>query len=313
MAIQETSTPIFPIKRVLISGANSYIGQSFEKWVKKQHPDCFEIDTLDMLDPNWKHFDFSKYDSVFHVAGIAHADIGHVTEERKQLYYTVNSELAKETCKLSKKAGVKQFVFMSSIIIYGESAGIGKSRIIDSSTIPTPANFYGDSKWQGDRGVRAEASEGFNVAVVRPPMIYGKGSKGNYPTLSKLAQKLPVFPSVKNERSMLHIDNLCEFLYQLMVKGIGGIFFPQNAERVGTSEMVKLIANEHSKKVLITPLFNWAVWLFSFLPGKPRQLVNKAFGSLSYEPSMSVFEDTHYQIRTFEESIRLTEGVDAAK
>lgn len=68
-----------------------------------------------------------------------------------------------------------------------------------------------------DVGVRCLADEAFRVIVLRPPMIYGKGSKGNYPTLAKLAKKLPVFPNIDNQRSMLHIENFCEFLCQIML------------------------------------------------------------------------------------------------
>lgn len=310
MPTQATATQLPPPRRILITGANSYIGQSFEAWATKQHPRQFLIDTLDMQDPNWRQHKFDTYDTVFHVAGIAHADIGHVTEERKNQYYKVNADLAKETAQIAKAAQVKQFVFMSSIIIYGEAAGINQKRVITRDTIPTPANFYGDSKWQGDQAVQAEETPTFKTAIIRPPMIYGKNSKGNYPTLSKLAQKLPLFPSITNERSMLHIDNLCEFLSLLMMSGEGGIFFPQNRELVGTKEMVQLIAHEHGKTIHLTPLFNWAVKLLAFLPGKPKQLINKAFGNLSYDLNMSksVFGD--YQIRNLAESIHLTEGIN---
>lgn len=295
-------------KRVLITGANSFIGRSFENWASNRYPGVFRINTLDMLDEEWRKHDFSDYDCVFHVAGIAHADIGKVSEERKQLYFQVNCDLARETAQLAKSKGVKQFIFMSSIIIYGEAAGPGHTRLITDKTLPKPANFYGDSKWQGDQAVRHEASDTFRVAVVRPPMIYGRGSKGNYPALSKFARKLPLFPSIKNERSMLHIDNLCEFLCLLMSSGQGGIYFPQNKEYVSTKEMVKLIAHEHGKTIRITPLFNWAIHLASHIPGKLRNLIRKAFGNLVYAAEISQYAFGDYQIRTLEESIKETEG-----
>lgn len=296
------------MKKVLITGANSYIGTSFEKWVQEQHPDEFQIDTVDMIGESWREKSFEGYDAVFHVAGIAHADVGKVSEETKKFYYKVNRDLAIETAKKAKQASVNQFVLMSSMIIYGESAGLGKKKVINKMTEPQPANFYGDSKWQADKGVRKLESKEFHVAVVRPPMIYGKGSKGNYPLLSKFAKKLPIFPDIQNERSMLHIDNLCEFLSLLFLNGEGGIYFPQNKEYVQTSKLVKEIAKASNHKIRIARVFNPFVWIASKIPGKISGLVNKAFGNMVYEKNMSMCFDGRYQIKSLKESIKMTEG-----
>lgn len=227
-------------KNVLITGADSYIGESFQSYAKIHYPNL-SINTIDMTDSSWRKCDFSSYDAVFHVAGIAHADIGSAGDEEKARYYAVNTDLAIETAETAQKSGVKQFIFMSSIIVYGDSAPYGKKKVIDETTVPSPANFYGDSKWRADKGVRALEGENFQVAVLRPPMIYGRGSKGNYPILAKLARIAPVFPDVKNERSMLYIDNLCEFVSLLVLSGKGGVYFPQNHEYSNTSKLVKMI------------------------------------------------------------------------
>ncbi len=295
-------------RRILITGAGSYIGESFEAYAKKHYGSNLLINTADMLDSNWRQTDFGSYDAVFHVAGIAHADIGHVDEETKKKYYAVNTDLAIEVSKIAKAAGVKQFVLMSSMIIYGESAPYGKEKMIDEHTLPAPANFYGDSKWQADKGVRKLADESFHVAVLRPPMIYGPGSKGNYPVLSKLAKRLPVFPDVNNQRSMLYIDNLCEFLCLLMMSGDGGIYFPQNAEYVGTSEIVREIAKTAEHKIWITKMLNPAVWIMGKIPGKVSGIVNKAFGNLTYKKEMSDYFQGSYQKEALIESIYKTEG-----
>lgn len=296
------------MKRVLITGAGSYIGTSFENWVRERYPGEFSVDTVDMVDGSWRGKCFSGYDAVFHVAGIAHADVGRVSEERKALYYKVNRDLAIETARKARAEGVKQFIFMSSMIIYGESAGLGKRKVITRETKPHPANFYGDSKWQADKGVRKLASEAFHVAVLRPPMIYGKGSKGNYPLLAKLAKKLPIFPDIENERSMLYIGNLCEFLCRLIRSGEGGIYFPQNAEYVKTSEMVRLIAEASGHKIWVTKALNPAVWVLGMMPGKMGRLIGKAFGSVVYECNNEPQFLNNYQVFSFQESIKHTEG-----
>ena len=295
------------MKKVLITGANSYIGVSFEKYVAEKYSDQLNIETVDMIDGSWRKKDFSPYDIVYHVAGIAHADMGNVSDEVKKKYYAINTDLAIETAKKAKEAGVGQFVFMSSAIVYGDSAPYGQLKRITASTEPTPSNFYGDSKWQADKGVRELSSPSFTVTVLRPPMIYGKGSKGNYPVLSRMAKKMPIFPDVENERSMLYIENLCEFLCQVMIRGEGGVFFPQNAEYTRTSEMVRLIAEVSGHKIAVSKMWNWVVNLAGLLPGKTRDLVNKAFGNLSYDQSMSKY-DFEYRAVGLDESIRRTEG-----
>lgn len=295
------------MKKVLITGANSYIGVSFENYVQEHYSSELSIDTVDMIDGSWRNKDFSVYDVVYHVAGIAHADVGNVSDEVKAKYYAINTDLAIETAKKAKVDGVKQFVFMSSAIVYGDSAPYGKQKRITTETEPTPANFYGDSKWQADKGVRELADDSFTVTVLRPPMIYGKGSKGNYPTLAKMAKKLLIFPNVQNERSMLYIENLCEFVCQVMIRGEGGIFWPQNAEYTRTSDMVKIIGEVSGHKVRVSKAWNWVVGLASHIPGKISGLANKAFGNMSYDQSMSKY-DFNYQIVDLRTSIKRTEG-----
>ena len=179
------------MKRILITGANSYIGISFEKYVS-QWPEKYETDTVDMIDGSWREKSFAGYDAVFHVAGIAHSDNGKISEEKEKLYYSVNTDLTIETAKKAKEDGVKQFVFMSSAIVYGESAPIGKQKIITKETPVSPANCYGDSKVQAEKGLKGLEDDRFKVVILRPPMIYGKGSKGNYPVLVKVAKKVAV-------------------------------------------------------------------------------------------------------------------------
>ena len=290
------------MKRILITGANSYIGTSFENYIKTNFAEDYEIDTVDMIDGTWREKDFSGYDSVFHVAGIAHSDNGKITAEKEKLYYSVNTDLTVETAKKAKACGVGQFVFMSSAIVYGESAPIGKKKVITEDTPVSPANCYGDSKVQAENGIIPLGDENFKVVVLRPPMIYGKGSKGNYPLLSKIARKTPIFPYVKNQRSMLYIENLCEFVRLMVENEEDGIFWPQNAEYSNTSELVKMIAEVHGKKVGLLKGFGWALKIVSHMTG----LVNKAFGSLSYDMKMSEY-NCEYRKFSLRESIYRTE------
>ena len=289
------------MKRILITGAGSYIGTSFEKYLK-DFGDEYSVDTVDMVDGSWREKSFSGYDAIFHVAGIAHSDNGKIPKEREELYYRINTDLTIETAKKAKADGVKQFIFMNSVIVYGVSAKIGKTKTITKETPVSPANCYGDSKVHAENGILPLQDEKFNVVILRPPMIYGKDCKGNYRTLRKFALKLKFFPYVKNERSMLYVENLCEFVKLMIDNNERGVFFPQNDEYTNTSEMVKAIAAAHGRKVRLVRGFGWALKFLGLFTG----IVNKAFGSLTYDKDMSKYKQSYCKY-SLQESVEKSE------
>ena len=289
------------MKRILITGINSYLGGRFRQYME-QFPDYATV-SISMRDGAWRGEDFTGFDVVYHVAGLAHSDNGRISPEKAQKYYEINTDLTKELAKKAKREGVKQFIFMSSAIVYGDSAPIGRRRRIDRSTVCTPANCYGDSKLQAELGLRRLEDTNFRVVILRPPMIYGPGCKGNYPVLSLFAQRLPVFPYVDNERSMLFVDNLMAFVKLMIDNEESGTFFPQNAEYSNTSELVRMIAEAHGKKLILVRGFTWALKFLGFFTA----LVDKAFGSLSYDMPMSEYPGGEYRLYSLEESIRITE------
>lgn len=192
---------------------------------------------------------------------------------------------------------------MSSIIVYGVSSKLGEDKIIDKNTETTPENAYGDSKLQAEIKLLPMQSESFNVVILRPPMIYGKGSKGNYPILSKHAKKLPIFPNVENKRSILYIENLCEFVRLMIENHEKGIFMPQNNEYIKTSDMVQHIATISGKNIKLTKIFNPLLRLFA-----PKvAVINKVFGNLSYDMNLSKYKEG-YRLVNFKDSIERTES-----
>lgn len=296
--------------KVLVTGKGSYIGESFVKYANDNYKNNFQISFLDMLDKNWKLHDFSNYDIVYHVAGLAHADVGNVSDEVKEKYYQVNTDLAIEVCQKAKDDGVKEFVFMSSMIIYGESSFSKKAKEITENTIPAPANFYGDSKLQADVAVRLLANDKFKVIVLRPPMIYGKNSKGNYKTLSNLSRRVPVFPKVSNQRSMLYIENLCEFLCQLFLVDVhydSVVLFPQNEEVSQTWKLVQYIRAANNKRTWLLSGLSPFVLIGSKIPGKIGGLVKKVFGNSCYSKSLSNYPGINYHRYSLKESVERTE------
>ncbi len=287
--------------KVLITGKTSYIGTSFLEYMKKFSE--YQLESICLRGEEWKSFDFSSFDVVVHMAGLAHSDSGKISEERAKEYYKTNTDLTKAVAEKAKAEGVSLFVYFSSIIIFGASSSMGKRKVITKDTIPTPENAYGDSKLQAEKALEGLKEESFPVAVIRPPMVYGNGSKGNYPILSKFAKKLPLFPMVENERSMIYIENLCEFLRLVIKNKESGIFMPQNKDYICTSMLVKEIATCAGKKIWLTKIFNLPLLMLSPLVG----VVNKVFGSLVYEKSLSEYREA-YCVVGFEESVRRTEG-----
>ncbi|NLC69022.1 MAG: NAD-dependent epimerase/dehydratase family protein [Clostridiaceae bacterium] len=287
------------MKTILITGADSYIGTSFEKWVSKW-PDEYSVDTIDMRCSEWKEISFRGYDVILHVAAIV-----HVKENDVNQYFRVNRDLAIEVARKAKAEGVRQFIFFSTMGVYGSNVSY-----VDEKTMPNPVTPYARSKLEAENMLLNMEDEFFKVAVLRPPLVYGKNCKGNYQRLTRLAKNLPLFPSVINERSMIYIDNLSEFVRLLINCGIGGLFFPQNKDYVNTTTIAKLIAKAHGRRLRVTKIFNPGV----ILGLKFSETFRKVFGSYVYAKGMPGGPNTevngqicNYETVSFPESIRLTE------
>lgn len=284
------------MKKILITGKDSYIGINFKEYLG-EYPNDYYVEELDVRDDSWKNFDFSDFDVVYHVAGLAHST---PNDSQRELYYRVNTDLTYEIAIKSKQSNVKQFIFMSSIIVYG-SGTIGEDRVINKDTALIPDNFYGDSKKQAEIKIKPLEDETFKIVIVRPPMIYGPGSKGNYPLLATFAKKTFIFPTLENKRSMLYLGNLMEFIKQMIDNEENGLFLPQNKEYVASKELVKAIANIHNHHILFVGLFNPLLKLFN------KQIyVNKVFGNFTIDKELSRYKNTYCRY-SFLDSVKETE------
>ena len=294
------------MKKILITGAGSYVGESVRRYILAKDS-SYRIDAVDTMGDNWKKADYTKYDVVFHVAGIAHVN---ADPKMEPLYYKVNCNLTIVVAKHAKAAGVRQFIFMSSQIVFHESQSL-KAEVLTAETKPAPNGFYGNSKLQAENGLwnlvknqkenstRSQGGNQMKICILRPCMIYGPNAKGNFSRLAKLACKTPVFPEWHNKRSMLYIDNLAEFVKQAIERELEGTFYPQNRELADTVEIVRYFAKEAGHKIWITKLLNPFVWMGSLV----LQPINKMFATYYYNPKMSKME-FDYQLVSFEESLK---------
>ena len=283
------------MKNILIIGKDSYIGESLNNWLSR-YPDKYKANIVSPLDYKWKEVDFSKYDTVVDFAGIAH--INNVKESMRELFYSVNRDLTIEIAEWSKKQGIKHFILFSSMNVYGDYC----NNITDRNS-ENPTSFYGDSKYQGDLGVKKLEDANFVVSYLRPPFVYGKGCKGNYKVISSIAKKTPIFPTYKNKKSMIYIDNLCEFVRLVIDEQLGGVLTPQNKELVSTADLVREIAKVNGKNIGFIGIFNWAIGPAC----KLIRLFRRAFADDCYVQELSAYFDWRYCVVEFSKSIYLSE------
>ncbi len=282
------------MKRVLITGAGSYIGTRTAGYLAKL-PERFQVETLDVKEAAWQQADFRGFDAVLHVAGLAHQK---ETPANAGDYDRINCQLALAVARKAKESQVSQFVFFSTMSVYGRVCGH-----ITEETVPHPSSHYGSSKWKAEQALWALETPAFRVAILRPPMVYGPGCRGNYPRFSALVRKLPVFPKVRNQRSMLYIENLTGFLARLVESGQGGLYFPQNRAYVSTHELAREIALAQGKRLWQPRGLGWLLGWLSNRVG----VFGKLFGSLTYDQAMSQAFPPEAEM-PFAETIRATEA-----
>ena len=266
------------MKRLLIVGPNSYIGRQFRQYLDRFYGE-YQTDTLSVRTKAWRSADFSIYDCLLYAAGITHIK---ETAENVHLYYEVNRDLALAVAQKAKDDGVRMFIYLSSASVYGMTKGV-----ITKDTLTAPITHYGKSKLQAEEGLRRMHCGRFCVVIVRSPMVYGPDCPGNYRLLVKLAEALPFFVDYPNRRSVIFIDNMSQFLKEMVDNGAGGIYFPQDPKYGCTCQMIQALAQAHGKRL---PLFRCLAPLASLLKYTPKG--RKAFGDLVYvgaDPTVELF------------------------
>lgn len=282
--------------RVLIIGKDSYIGSHFDEWLAAAG---HRVTQLDVLDEGWRTFDYSPFDAIVHVAGIVHRPQCQDWE----LYKRVNADMPVEIATMAKAQGVRQYVFLSTMGVYGLGKRL-EPNVVDENTPIRPNGMYGRSKWMAEEGLRELQDDGFAVACVRPPSVYGKGCRGGYITgFASVARRLPVIPEAYGDvkQSFIYIDNLSELVRQIIERRMSGAFCPQDDKAVSANELLKTITAAIGKEYHGSRLLGWGVWLLRWLP-----VVNKAYGGVEYSQSISAVPGVNYVVVPFDEGMRRT-------
>lgn len=259
---------------ILITGSSGYIASSLFRLLEK-YPERYRAEMMEMRSGSWRDRNLSQFDVIVHAAGIV-----HIKQTKKNIrdFYDINRDMTAELAEKAKAEGVRHFIFLSSMGVYGMISGQ-----ITRDTPLNPKNAYSKSKLAAENILRILEDEHFSVAILRPPMVYGENCPGNYAKLKKWAVRLPFFPDIDNARSMLYIGNLCESIRLLAESGARGIFFPQDSRYIRTTEMFRIAAQSGGKKLRLTKIFNPAIRLaVKILP-----IFAKIFGNLTYDMEMS--------------------------
>jgi UDP-glucose 4-epimerase len=290
-------------RKLLLTGEKGYIVTCLEKWLATKQ-EVSRITKISLRGEAWKAADFSGYDCVVHLAGLSHGQKKWTTAD----YGDVNTRLTAELAQKAKLEGVRHFIFISTMAVYGVQDTLGQSAVINEETALTPQTLYGKSKLDAEKALAGLAGDGFTLAVIRPPMVYGPGCPGNYQSLRKIALSAKMIPRYENQRSMIFIDNLCELIWLVIASRGAGVFTPQNKEYVTTWEMAAAIAKHNQTRLWLSTLFNPLLRIAAGGRGALSHSLRRAFGSLVYDQGMSSHFAYQYCVCDFQESMRKTEA-----
>lgn len=263
-------------KTLMITGASGFIGSNFIVRYKEK----YNIIPMDLLKVKPEEIDFNGVDAVVHLAALVHQMQGAPREK----YFEVNTELTKRVAEEAKKQGVKHFVFYSTVKVYGYDGDLyNHNMILNEESECNPINDpYGESKWEAEKILRNLEDDNFKVGIIRPPMVYGKGVKGNMESLIKLIKLLPILPFNydKNRRSLVNIENLMYLTTLVIDKEAQGVFLPLDEKNISLKEIVEGIESAYNLKRINIPMIQPIFWLLTKI--KPNIMV-RLFGTLQFD------------------------------
>ncbi|WP_152055246.1 NAD-dependent epimerase/dehydratase family protein [Aliarcobacter butzleri] len=278
------------MKKLLITGSNGFVGNYFINNYKSK----YNIKTFSFLKDDINSLDCSDVDVVFHLSALVHQMGGASSEEYERVNVIQTLQLAKK----AKESGIKQFIFMSTVAVYGE-----EKEKLDENTICNPITPYGKSKLEAEKELLKLNDDSFIVSIIRPPMIYGKNAPGNIDSLVKLVKKLPIIPlgKIENKRSFISIQNLCFIINEIITQEKQGIFLASDDEPLSTSRLIELVAKNLDKKVYLVKIPFFESLLKILKPSFHKRL----YGSLEIDNSITKEKLNLKNLYSVEDGVRL--------
>lgn len=275
--------------KILLTGATGFIGSHFIRYAVSHEITSFSFHSGDIT-----LLDASGYDAVIHLAALVHQMNGAASEAYEKINVTRTLELAKK----AKHDGVKQFVFMSTVKVYGEES----DTVYTETTSCQPQDDYGRSKLRAERELQKLSDENFTVSIIRTPIVYGVAVKGNIKNLINLIQKMPVLPfgNTRNKRSMIYVGNLCALIERILELRVEGIFLACDDTSLSTTEFIRKIADALEKEIYLVefPLFEYFLKFF-----KPS-FHHRLFGNLAVDNTLTKKSLDFHNPYTIEEGIK---------
>lgn len=230
---------------ILVTGTTGFIACNFEKYSTFR-----KIRKVSLRTKLTSEIDFKGIDVVLHLAAIVHCN----KQTSPDAYFKINRDLSVSLAEHAKAAGVRQFIFMSTIKVYGEfQEGMEPWNELSECH---PTDYYGRSKREAELGLQKLNDENFRVSIIRTPLVYGPGMKANMLKLKKLVQCFPVLPlgGINNERNYTYIENLVDYVDKIISSRSQGIFIAMDEEPVSTTRLIKFYAEAMNKKILLVRL-----------------------------------------------------------
>lgn len=285
--------------KILVTGANGFLGSALARHLSDKFSLVLAVRSAESAGPagqentvavgnidaatDWSQA-LAGVDTVVHCAARAHVMSDESTDPL-EVYRKVNVAGTLALAQQAKKAGVRRFVFISSIKVNGESTS-GRAAFTAEQQA-APADAYGQSKHEAELMLQQEcAATGMELVIVRPPLLYGPGVKANFRNLRKLADKpLPLpFGSVRNRRSMLYVDNLCHFIETCITHPAAAnqTFVIADGEDVSLRELLVLMRKAQGRRPGLLPVPVWVFRLAGRLTGR-QALVDRLVGDLQVD------------------------------
>ncbi|MFC2098661.1 NAD-dependent epimerase/dehydratase family protein [Bacteroidota bacterium] len=278
--------------KILITGANSFVGTNFKIYSRYR-----DVEEISLLNNEPEDIDFSKYNVVIHLAAIVHQS----KKITKSEYFQINKDLCLRVADNAKKAGISQFIFLSTVKVYGKF--IPESGLLNEDSKCVPGDFYAQSKYEAEIGLIKRGDMNFTVSIIRTPLVYGERVKANMLRMVKLVDTNPLLPfgRMENKRDFTYIENLVSFIDQIISKNASGIFIVKDEKAISTTDLVNYLSKHLGRKVT---LFKLPKLFRKFCTFFAPDVMDRLYGSLEFDNEKTKMKINYKPPFSTEEGVR---------